>query len=193
MPELTWKTWLAPALAVGLFVLAGCDTGGPKPDPTPTESANTGEPAADASATPDATASQAADDASAAADQAPLDWAALTERESPDRLLRFYASAMHKQNWAAAALAWDGSAHITAEILKKTYDRGGTVDLAIGKGTDEAAAGSMFYEAPVVLDHGDGSDTLRGTITVRRANDVPGASEEALSWRIERSTIGPQL
>ena len=76
-------------------------------------------------------------------------------------------------------------------MLAAAYGRETQPSLAIGKGSAEGAAGSFFYEAPAVLDYGDGSDTVRGTITLRRANDVPGASEEQLSWRIKSSTIGP--
>lgn len=170
-----------------LLALSGCDNAGaPGPEPKPSSSAVPAPDAtADASAAPELTRAAAAEEA--------LDFAALTERDEPVRLLRFYANALRQGQWRMAALAWDSDAHVTAEVLQKAYQRDVAPELALGKGTSEGAAGSLFYEAPVVLNFGAGSESLRGTITLRRANDVPGASEEELCWRIERSTIGPQI
>ena len=56
----------------------------------------------------------------------------------------------------------------------------------------EGAAGSLYYEAPLVIDFADGRASRRGTIVLRRVNDVPGASAEQLTWRIERSSTLPQ-
>jgi hypothetical protein len=51
----------------------------------------------------------------------------------------------------------------------------------------EGAAGSLYAEVPLrlsgVLASG-GRYVRTGTVTLRRANEVPGASEEQLQWRI---------
>ncbi|MCB2074176.1 MAG: hypothetical protein H6917_05370 [Novosphingobium sp.] len=170
---------IVAALSAGLALLAACGT-----NETPSEPADavaSTEPAAESTDATDATAPA----------ETPLDYSALSEREAPDKLLAFYAEALHRRQWSAAALAWDSNAGISAELLQGAYDKAEPPTLAIGKGTDEGAAGSLFYEAPVVLDFGDGGETLRGTITLRRVNDVPGAGEEQLSWRVKSSTIGP--
>lgn len=42
----------------------------------------------------------------------------------------------------------------------------------------------------MVLDFADGRPSRRGSIVLRRINDLPGASEQQLNWRIERmSTV----
>jgi len=56
-------------------------------------------------------------------------------------------------------------------------------------GRVEGAAGSLFVEVPVVL-YGrfatGGEYRASGKATLRRANDVPGATAEQLKWRIEK-------
>ena len=116
--------------------------------------------------------------------------AALAERKDPDRLLRFYAAALHARDWAAAAKAWGASSGVTATTLKASYDRAGPPLLELGKGEVEGAAGSLYYEAPVTLRFGPGAPGETGSLVLRRVNDVPGATPEQLRWHIERSTIG---
>lgn len=125
-----------------------------------------------------------------AASPARLDAAALDERKDPDRLLRFYAAALKARDWKQAARAWGQGSGVTAITLEGAYDRADPPLLEVGKGVIEGAAGSLYYEAPVVLHFGAESEPERGTLTLRRVNDVPGASAEQLSWRIERVTIG---
>ncbi|MCB2059489.1 MAG: hypothetical protein R3E09_10370 [Novosphingobium sp.] len=172
------RSLIAAAASIGFLLLSGCGTHDTASNPVSAES----------SEAPAAQGSEAAD----APAEKPLDYTALSERDAPERLLGFYAEALHRKQWSAAALAWDSGAGISAEMLQSAYDKLESPTLAIGKGSSEGAAGSLFYEAPVVLDFGDGGETLQGTITLRRVNDVPGASEEQLSWRIRNSTIGPE-
>lgn len=117
-----------------------------------------------------------------------LDFAALQDREDPDRLLRFYANAIQAGRWDAAAAAWSKDSEVTPETLRMRYGIAKT-RLAIGKGDVEGAAGTLYYEAPITAQGADGESAERGTIVLRRANDVPGASEEQLNWRIDRSTL----
>jgi hypothetical protein len=114
---------------------------------------------------------------------------ALEGRRDPDRLLRFYAAALRMRDWSAAARAWGASSGVTASTLKAAYDREDPPVLEVGKGEQEGAAGSLFYEAPVELRFG-GQPPEKGTLTLRRVNDVPGATPEQLRWHIERATIG---
>lgn len=59
-------------------------------------------------------------------------------------------------------------------------------------GTVEGAAGSLFVEVPVVL-YGryvtGGEYHASGKAVLRRVNDVPGATAEQLTWRIERIDV----
>jgi hypothetical protein len=162
-----------------LIVAAGCDRQETTPAP------DTATPAA---ATPAPTRSPSASTPAPVV----LDLGALIERQDPDRVLRYYTAALAGADWAAAARAWGEASGVTAGALKAEYDGKGLVTLEADKGVTEGAAGSLFYEAPVVLRIG-GGEGRSGLITLRRVNDVEGASEEQLRWHIERSTVGPAL
>lgn len=118
-----------------------------------------------------------------------LDTGALNDRKDPDRLLRYYAAALHARDWAAAAKAWGAGSGVTAGTLKQSYDRADPPVLEVGKGEGDAGAGSLFYEAPVTVRFGNAAPE-RGSLVLRRVNDVDGATAEQLRWHIERSTIG---
>ncbi|MEO6093859.1 MAG: hypothetical protein ABIT04_01115 [Novosphingobium sp.] len=187
----------ATAIGATLLLLAGCRERRAEPAPGSPEQA----PAATAPALPSSAASSegaeasvpiapVAGEGSSLDDRAALlDRTALSERRDPDRLLRFYAAALRQGRWSLAASAWRSSSGVTAATLKSAYDRGRPPGLTLGKGKIEGAAGSLYYEVPVTLRFVAGPPQT-GTLTLRRVNDVPGASAEQLAWRIERSTIG---
>lgn len=141
------------------------------------------EPAAQASGTqpaPEPTAAPTSD----------LDFGALQDRQDPERLLRYYAAAVRVGDWEDAAKAWSSDALVSAATLRQQYGSGALPNLVIGKGDTESAAGTEFYQAPIVVDFpAETNADRRGTIVLRRADDVPGASEEQLNWRIERSSV----
>lgn len=167
------------------FASAACERKPPEPRPVETPAAPPFTPPPAVPATPTPTPEPPA------ASPAPpaLDMGALNERRNPERLLRFYADALRAGDWGAAARAWGAQSGVTAATLKAAYDRPERPRLEIGKATTEGAAGSLYYEAPVSLRFGDGPPE-RGTLTLRRVNDVPGATAEQLRWHIERATIG---
>lgn len=140
--------------------------------------------------TPEVAASQTppAGPSAAASSLPPLDFAALQDRDDPEQLLGFYAEAIRRGDWEAASLAWSTDAEVTPGTLEKAYGGDTPPQVSLGKGDIEGTAGSLNYEAPVVVTFSDGRPELRGTIVLRRVNDVPGASDEQLNWRIERST-----
>lgn len=59
--------------------------------------------------------------------------------------------------------------------------------VTVGAGAQEGGAGSLYYTAPITIV--DGSRTIRGEITIRRVNDVDGASPEQLRWHVESTTL----
>ena len=66
------------------------------------------------------------------------------------------------------------------------------ITVGIGDGEVEGAAGSLYYEVPVDFtgERADGVAVKRhGTLVVRRANDVDGATPEQLRWHIESTTL----
>jgi len=174
-------TAAAPVLLLsGALLLSACGKAGE--DPAVLESASAdvqSDAAADGTPGDDATSSPVVTD--------DLDAGALTERRDPERLLRYYVSAVRVGNWAAAAQAWSLDAEMTPQKLEAEFG-GAHPRLAVGKGDVEGAAGSLYYEAPIVVDFGDGRPSKRGTIVIRRVNDVPGASGSQLFWRIERTS-----
>jgi hypothetical protein len=162
---------LITALAA-ILALGGCQRHEPAPEPTVA-----------ASEAPSAQPSAPAPTGAA------LDTSAVHERKSPERVVRFYAAALEQGQWDLAASAWRVSSGVTGATLKASYDRGVPLRLDVGKGDAEGAAGSIYYEVPVTLRFGGGKPE-QGTLTLRRVNDVPGATADQLDWRIERSTIG---
>lgn len=177
------KAMLVAALSGSVMLLAGCNGNSPAPSLS-------GDATGDASDTakPDAMPSVDASAAASAGIAAGLDIGALAERRDPERLLRYYTNALRVGDWVDAAKAWSLDAQMTPEKLKGEFGGQASPKIAVGKGDVEGAAGSLYYEAPVVIDFADGRPSKRGTIVLRRVNDVPGASEEQLNWRIERSS-----
>lgn len=58
----------------------------------------------------------------------------------------------------------------------------------------EGAAGSLYISIPIQIDahNKSGEDVhLSGEATLRRVNDVPGATPEQLSWHITRIDLQP--
>ena len=159
-----------------VMVVAGCHKDTPTPEPTATAAR---EMPTDAATQPPTDTPQGA----------ALDTDAIHELKFPDRLLRYYAAALEQGRWDLAARAWRTSSGVTAETLKASYDRGSTTRLTFGTAEAEGGAGSIYYEVPVTLRFGNAAPE-KGTLTLRRVNDVDGATPEQLDWRIERSTIG---
>jgi hypothetical protein len=173
---------LAAALSACALLLAGCDA----KDATPAASLAASEDTADLLA-----GDPTAEATGAVLPAADIDSGALAEKRDPERLLRFYGNAVRTGDWPSAARAWTLDAQMTPEKLSAQFGPTSRPKLAIGKGDVEGAAGSLYYETPVVVDFGDGRPSRRGTIVLRRANDVPGASAEQLNWRIERTSMLP--
>lgn len=167
--RMTFRSLTLLAVAVASLHLAACERKAPEPQAFET-------PAAPASPPPHATALPSAAPAAAA--------------DGPDRLLKSYASALHARDWDRAARVWARESGVTAAILQAAYDRPERPTLEIAKGEVEGAAGSLYYEAPVVLRFGPKDPPERGTLTLRRVNDVSGATAEQRRWHIQRATIG---
>ncbi len=176
---------LAPVAMASVLalLLAGCTK-----EPAAEPSGGASLEASEAAAVTDDTPSDDATGAMAAGVAAKLDLDALNERRDPERLLRFYTNALRAGDWADAARAWSLDAQMTPEKLAKEFGGDAGPKIAVGKGDVAGAAGSLYYEAPLVIDFADGRPSRRGTIVLRRVNDVPGASEEQLNWRIERTS-----
>lgn len=177
------NAFLAATLTSAALILSGCSG----QDPAAMSSGEaTG--VADEVAAPASAPSDMASGGAIAAIANELDMDALAERRDPERLLRYYTSAIRLGDWIDAAKAWSLDAQMTPEKLRDEFGGQAGPKIAVGKGDIAGAAGSLYYEAPIVVDFADGRPSKRGTIVLRRVNDVPGASEEQLNWRIERTS-----
>ncbi|MXO65888.1 hypothetical protein [Altericroceibacterium endophyticum] len=114
-----------------------------------------------------------------------LDRAALQERDKPERVARYFTSALMLGDYKAAAQAWQEDQRDAAS-LRKLFGQYDDFGLQFGEGETEGAAGSLYYTAPVTLIANHGQVKRTGTITMRRVNDVPGATPEQLAWRITK-------
>lgn len=119
-----------------------------------------------------------------------------TERD-PAKALAYWRAAMEGRNWTAARSVFGefgAQSGQSVEAFAAAWGKYRIVDVTIGQGEQDAGAGSVFYEAPVTIT-GLTTDNqpyhLAGRLSLRRVNDVDGASSEQLRWHIERSTLEP--
>lgn len=107
-------------------------------------------------------------------------------------LLLAWAAAMEDRAFAAAYDLFGeyaGRTRQTAAQYAASFGTYRTVDVAVGEGVSEGACGSSYYEVPVTLTGttSRGATYIReGTITLRRVNDVDGATPAQLKWHLER-------
>lgn len=89
--------------------------------------------------------------------------------------------------------AWEmmrGQAHesMSSEPFGARFDGFGKITVAAPVGSMEGAAGTLYYSAPATIT-GSNGQVLKGEIVLGRVNDVPGASEEQLRWRVARFNL----
>ena len=180
----------APILALATtlsFAAASCGKVEPEPagEATAIAIASPAPPAPAAEATAQAVASEPA--------RAALDPA---ERD-PKVVLAGWAAALERRDWAEARRYWgDHGARSgqSAQDFAAAWDKYRSVDIEVQDGTQEGAAGSLYYQAPVSLKaiRQDGAAVAQaGEVVLRRVNDVPGATAEQLRWHIESTTLRP--
>jgi len=169
-----------PLLAT--LALAACN-GAPEQSAAPASS-EAAEGAQTSEAAPAVPAAETAA-GSASPDTGSLDTGALAERKDPARLLAYLSAAVAQGKWADAARAW-GKGEMDGAKLKAELGGADAPRLAFGTGTTEGAAGSLYYETSIEVAPQGAFLGRRGTITLRRVNDVPGADDRQLAWHVER-------
>jgi hypothetical protein len=119
-----------------------------------------------------------------------------TDRD-PTHALAYWRAAMEGRDWAAARSVYGdfgAQSGQTAQAFAAAWDKYRIVDVTVGTGDQEGGAGSSYYDVPVTitgLTKASKPYHLAGQLTLRRVNDVDGASPEQLRWHIERSTLQP--
>lgn len=126
-------------------------------------------------------------------DAAPV--GAEAEEMGARRVLMRWAAALERRDWVSARREWGEGGSLsgrTEDEFVAEFDQYSLVDVTIGDGQIEGAAGSLYYRAPVTIKgtmRTGEAYTLEGPVTLRRVNDVPGASPEDLNWHISQSEL----
>lgn len=112
----------------------------------------------------------------------------LLESRDCKTVLSFYADALHAGLYEEAARVWGKDWGVSAATLQKRYSAEQPVSYELGELSVEGGAGSLYCEVAAVLKT-NGKQPRTGKITLRRVNDVPGATADQLRWHITDSTF----
>lgn len=110
------------------------------------------------------------------------------EKGAHNVLLAFIRAIERKEFDQAGRLMRDEAHGTGGAELAGTFADFGTITVSAPTGTMEGAAGTLYYTAPVTIT-GSNGQSLAGEIVLSRVNDVPGATEEQLRWRVRRSDL----
>jgi hypothetical protein len=114
---------------------------------------------------------------------------ALLGSQDCSHVLAYYSQALAVRDYAAALKAWrvDG---MTADMIAAGLNGVENPVVSFGEEEVEGAAGSLYCTADFALaDTAATTPARRGQITLKRINDVAGASPEQLEWRITEFTL----
>lgn len=110
-------------------------------------------------------------------------------------VLREYFRLMGERKFLEAHKLWSGD-ELSDGAFAERFSRFHTYRGQNGDpGRVEGAAGSLYIEIPVTITGTlTGGDDFRqtGSFTLRRVNDVPGATPEQLQWRIYKTDLRPR-
>ncbi len=98
-------------------------------------------------------------------------------------MLLSWAAALENRDFSAASALFGGGRRDSND-----YAGYGDITVGFGDGDVEGAAGSLYYAVPVWLTASGPSGPVRreGTITLRRVNDVDGATPAQLRWHVDQ-------
>jgi hypothetical protein len=112
------------------------------------------------------------------------------------QVIHDYYEAINRREYERAYNYWDrnGSASgQTLEQFRQGFAETEHVEVQTGPPSrEEAAAGSLYIGIPVTITATTTDQRLQrfsGTYTLRRTNDVPGATKAQLSWHIHAANI----
>ena len=114
------------------------------------------------------------------------------QSRNPTEVLAAWGHAVEARDWAGVRGFW-GEHGTVSGLSPQAFARRWSVlkqpRVTIDIGLGDAGAGSLFYTAPVTVT--DGTRRIAGQVSMRRVNDVDGASSEQLRWHIEKSSVTP--
>ena len=115
-------------------------------------------------------------------------------------VVQTYFAEIEARRYAAAWRLWDGAGEgsgVDARGFAAAFAAYAEYHAQVGApGEMEGAAGSSYVEIPVVVygrRAGGAEFRQRGSVRLRRVNDVPGSSAEQRRWHLDRSTVEPAL
>jgi hypothetical protein len=115
--------------------------------------------------------------------------------EAAVAVLKDYVRLIGERKFVEAHKLWSGD-ELSDGAFADRFSRFRTYGGEIGEpGRIEGAAGSLYIEIPVTITGTlNGGEDFRqtGSFTLRRANDVPGATPEQLQWRIYKTDLRPR-
>lgn len=189
---MTLRQTLAATAALSIVLhLSGCDRLDPKAAP-PTDLAqlaNAAPPLQPAVIPSDHAIAAPAVPAPDNPDESPASPASFAAQPAPDLVLRDWGAAIERRDWAAVRALWGqhgADSGLSARAFAVRWDSLRRPHVTIGTGDQEGAAGSLYYSAPVTIT--DGPRKFGGELTLRRVNDVDGATAEQLRWHFDPGT-----
>lgn len=122
-----------------------------------------------------------------------------TSAQGAANVLRTYFALLEQARYREARNLWSDSGRSTgtsADAFAGTFDEYQEYHATIGApGRIEGAAGSLYVDMPVQL-YGRLANgepfRMRGSATLRRANEVPGSTVEQRKWRIASIEVSPR-
>lgn len=113
--------------------------------------------------------------------------------EAAGQAMQSYGALIEQKRFAEAAQMWGDEAAAAAFV--EPYKSASELHFQVGRpGDTEGAAGSIYITVPVVFYgrlNGGGAFNRSGTATLRRVNDVPGATAKQLRWHIAQIELAP--
>ncbi len=114
-------------------------------------------------------------------------------------VVRRFAELLEARDFAGADKLWSGAGEASglseAQFIA-AYDKYAVIEADVGDpGDSEGGAGSIYVDVPLRL-HGTLKTgepyNLVGPVSLRRVNDVDGATAEQLRWHIFQSGLKPR-
>ena len=118
------------------------------------------------------------------------DFPALASKDCAE-VAEFYLEAISSREYPQAALVWDDPV-IDAARLEAVFDDFREAQVELTEPSVEGAAGTLYCTIGGKLTDAARPDR-EGTLVLRRANDVPGATPEQLRWTLQSSTFVENL
>ena len=114
-------------------------------------------------------------------------------------IVRRYCDAIARKKYGQAYRLWAGNGEasgMSEREFAQSFSKYDAFDCSFGSPAPiEGAAGSAYITVPVVVTGTfarSGGFILRGPVTLRRVNDVPGSTAEQRRWHISDSDLDPR-